>query len=68
VLERKVEIFADIVVARDGFEKFAGDAVGISVEEAEPLEIRNAGECVEEGGEAVAEAEVLTVAGGVLAD
>jgi hypothetical protein len=68
VLERQVEIFADVVVLRDRLEQFAGDAVGISVEKTEPLEVRDAGEPIEEGGETVAEAEVFAVAGGVLAD
>jgi hypothetical protein len=68
VLEGHVEIFADVVVARDGFEELAGDAVGIGVEEAEPAEVGDAGELVEECGEAVFEAEVFAVAGGVLAD
>ena len=68
VLERQVEIFADVGVRGDGFEQAAGDAVGIGVEEAEPAEAFDVGEGVEEGGEAVAEAEVFAVAGGVLAD
>ena len=46
----------------------AGDAVGIGVEEAQPAEVRDAGEPVEEGGEAVLQAEIFAVAGGVLAD
>ena len=48
--------------------KLAGDAVGVGVEEAEPAEAVDAGECVEEGGEAVLDAKVFAVAGGVLAD
>ena len=39
VLQRNVEIFADVVVARDGFEQLAGDAIGVGVEEAQPAEI-----------------------------
>jgi hypothetical protein len=68
VLERHVEVFADVVVAGDGFEESAGNAVGIGVEEAEPAQAVDAGERVEQGGEAVLEAEVFAVAGGVLAD
>ena len=68
MLERDVEIFADVVVLGDGVEKFAGDAVGVGVEEAEPAEAFDLGERVEEGGEAVFDAEVFAVAGGVLAD
>jgi len=68
VLERDVEIFADVVVLRNGLKQLVGDAVGIGVEEAEPAEVGDAGELVEERGEAVFEAEVFAVAGGVLAD
>ena len=53
---------------RDCVEEFAGDAVGVGVEETEPAEVGDGGEGVEEGGEAVFEAEVFAVAGGVLAD
>ena len=52
----------------DGVEELAGDAVGVGVEEAEPAEPFYFGEGVEEGGEAVFEAEIFAVAGGVLAD
>ena len=68
VLEGDVEIFADVVVLCDGFEELVGDAVGIGVEEAEPAEVGDSGELVEERGQAVFEAEVLAVAGGVLTD
>jgi len=43
VLERDVEIFADVVVLRNGLKQLAGDAVGIGVEEAEPAEVGDAG-------------------------
>ncbi len=68
MLERDVEIFADVVVLGDCLEELAGDAVGVGVEEAEPAEAWDAGELVEECGEAVLDAEVFAVAGGVLAD
>ena len=68
VLQRHVEVFADVVVAGDGFEQAAGDAVGIGVEEAQPAEALDCGRGVEESGEAVFEAEVFAVTGGVLAD
>ena len=68
MLQGDVEIFADVVVFGDGFQKLVGDAVWVSVEEAEPAQVGDAGEGVEEGGEAVFEAEIFAVAGGVLAD
>ena len=68
MLQGHVEIFADVVVLRDGVEQLAGDAIGIGVEEAEPAQAFDLGERVEQRGEAVFEAEVFAVAGGVLAD
>ena len=55
-------------VLRHGFEQPRGDLVGIGVEEAQPLEAGQHGEGVEQGSEAVGQAEILAVAGGVLAD
>ena len=52
----------------DGVEQSAGDAVGVGVEEAQPAQAFDLGERVEELGEAVLEAQVFAVAGGVLAD
>ena len=68
MLQRDVEIFADVVVPGDGVKQVAGDAVGVGVEEAQPAEAVDAGEGVEECGEAVFDAEIFAVAGGVLAD
>jgi len=65
VLEGNVEVLADVVVLRDGFEELAGDAVGIGIEEAEPAQAVDAGELVEQRGETVLEAEIFAVAGGV---
>jgi hypothetical protein len=53
---------------RNGVEEAGGDLVGVGVEEAEPAEAGEWGECFEQVGEAVFEAEVFAVAGGVLAD
>jgi hypothetical protein len=57
-------------VGGDGFKQDGGDAVGVGVEEADPLFVRgfDFGEAGEEGGEAVFEAEVFAIAGDVLAD
>ena len=46
----------------------AGDAVGIGVEEAQPAQAVDAGELVEQSCQAILQAEVFAVAGGVLAD
>ena len=69
VLQRHVEVLADVVVLRDGLEQAAGDLVGIGVEEAQPAQALDAAP----GGRAAAarpsfNAEVFAVAGGVLAD
>ncbi len=68
MLEGHVEIFCDGVVFGHRLEQARGDLVGVGVEEAQPAEAGEDGEGVEEGGEAVGEAEVFAVAGGVLAD
>src|ERR1700759_1310290 len=47
VLQRNVEILADVVVLRDGFEELAGDAVGVGVEKAHPAKAFNPGQCFE---------------------
>ena len=68
VLQRDVDIGTDIVVGGDGFEQMSRDLVGISVEEADPLQTRDSGELFEQQSETVFEAEVFAVAGGVLSD
>ena len=68
MLERDVEVFGDVVVAGDGFEELGGDFVGVGVEEAQPFEAFDLREGFEEGCEAVFQAQVFAVAGGVLAD
>ncbi len=69
VLEGDVEVLGDVVVVRwRGLEQVRRDLIGVGVEEAQPAEAGQDGECVEEGGEAVSKAEVFAVAGGVLAD
>ena len=68
MLEGDVEILGDVVVARHGLEQVRRDLVWVGVEEAQPAEAGKDGEGVEERGEAVGEAEVFAVAGGVLAD
>ena len=50
------------------FEQLAGDLVGIGVEEAHPAEVFDLREPLEQQREAVLQAEVFAVAGGVLAD
>src|SRR6202044_3536545 len=62
VLQGHVEIFADVVVARDGFKQAAGKAIGIGVEKTQPAKAIDLRERVEQCGEAVLEAEVFAVA------
>ena len=47
VLERQVEILADVVVASDGVKKIIRNAIGIRVEKAEPAQIGDVGERIE---------------------
>jgi hypothetical protein len=68
VLQRQIEVLTDVVVAGDRVEQAIGDAVGVGVEEAEPAQAVDLSERVEELREAVLEAQVFAVAGGVLAD
>ena len=68
MLERQVEVFADIVVAGNGVKKAAGNAVGIGVEKAQPAHAGDLGECVEQLRKAVLDAQVFAIAGSVLAD
>ena len=68
VLQRHVEILADVVVARDGVEQPAGDAIGIGVEEAQPAQTLDARQRVEQRRQTVLDAQVFAVAGRVLAD
>jgi hypothetical protein len=49
-------------------EQAIGNAIGIGVEEAQPLEVRDGGEAVEELREPVFDAEVFAVASCVLTD
>jgi len=55
-------------VLRDGFKQLAGDAVGVGVEDAEPAQAVDFGQSVKQRGQAVFEAQVFAIAGGVLAD
>ena len=68
VLERHIEILADVVVFRDGLEQAAGDAVRICIEKPQPAQPFDPGQRVEQCGKAVLQAQVFAVAGGVLAD
>ncbi len=68
VLQRHVHVGADFFVLRDRVEQLAGDFVGIGVEKTHPAQIFDAGEFFEQQGQAIFQAEVFAVAGGVLAD
>ncbi len=68
MLQRDIEIFADIVVPGDGLQQPAGDAVRIGVKEAQPAQAGNGRQSVEQLGEAIFDAEIFAVAGRVLAD
>ena len=68
MLQRHVEILADVIVLGDGREQAPCDAVGVGIEEAQPAQAFNPRERVEQQGEAVLDAEIFAVAGGVLAD
>ena len=52
----------------DGFEQPRRDAIGIAIEEAHPVQVFDLRQALEQGGQAVAQAEVFAVESGVLAD
>src|SRR5262249_52817465 len=68
MLQRYIEVFADVVVLRDGFEQAASDAIRIGVKEPEPTKAFDLCDGLEKLREAILEAKVFAVAGGVLAD
>ncbi len=68
VLEGDVEVLGDGVMAGHSLEQARGDLVRVGVEEAQPAQAGQDGKGVEKLGEAVGEAEIFAVAGGVLAD
>ena len=68
MLQGHVEVLSDGGVAGDGLQQARGDLVGVGVEEAQPAQAGKRGERVEELRQAVLEAEVFAVAGGVLTD
>ena len=55
-------------MARDRIQKLAGDFVGIGVEKTNPAQIFDGGEFLQQQSQAIFQAEIFAVAGGVLAD
>ena len=68
VLQRDVDVRADLVVGGDGLQQLAGDLVGIGVEEAHPAQLFDLRQPLQQQRQAVFQAEVFAVAGGVLSD
>ena len=68
VLERHVDVFGEAFVGGEGLEHFLRYAIRVGVEEADPEEVFDLCEALEELREAIAEAEVFAVGSGVLAD
>jgi hypothetical protein len=52
----------------DGIEQARRDAIGITIEEAHPVQVFDLRQALEQSGQAVAQAEVFAVESGVLAD
>ncbi len=68
VLQGNVDVGADFVVAGDRLQQPLGDLVGIGVEKAHPAQLFDERQPFEQQRQAVFQAEVFAVAGGVLAD
>src|SRR5215471_5504717 len=68
MLQRYVNVGADVLVRGDGVEQSTGDFVRIGIEKPNPAELLNSGERVQQQRKAILQAKVLAVAGRVLAD
>src|SRR5579872_6063425 len=68
MLQGDVDIGADFVVSRDGFEQAPRNFIGIRVQETNPAQRLDASQFFEQEREAVLEAEIFSVAGRVLSD
>src|ERR1022692_3763069 len=68
MLQGNVDVGADVVVGGDDFKQAARNFVGIRVEEANPAQVFDGGQLFQKQGEAIFQAEIFTVAGGVLSD
>src|ERR1700690_359633 len=68
MLERYVDVGADVVVGGDGIEQVAGDFVWVRVKETNPMQAFDAGELFQQERQTIFQAEVFAVAGCVLPD
>src|ERR1700676_1341097 len=68
MLQRHIHVRTDFFLRPDRFEKFAGDLVGISIEEPNPPQIFDLRQFLEQEGESIFQAEVFAVASRVLPD
>src|SRR5712692_5364282 len=68
VLQRHIDVRANLAMRGDGFEQTAGDLVGISVEKANPAHLFDASQLFQQQCKAILEAKLLAVAGRVLAN
>ena len=68
VLQRNIDVGTNLVVGRDGFEQPRRDFVGICVEKANPAQVFNPGQFLQQKRQAIFQAKILAVTGRVLAD
>src|SRR5213080_899520 len=68
MLQRNVNVRANLFVGGDGFQQLAGDLVGIGVKEAYPAQVFNLRQTLQQRCQAVLETQVFAITGGVLAD
>src|SRR5208282_5003474 len=68
VLQRHVEIFANVVVLRDRFEQLSRNSVRISVKEAQPAQALDACQRVQQGYQSIFKAQIFAIASRILPD
>ena len=68
MLQRHVEIFADVVVLRDRIEQTPRNPIWIGVKEPQPTQALDAGELVEQRRKPILNPQILAIAGRILPD
>src|SRR4029077_6795395 len=68
VLQGHIDVGTDLFVGRNGFKQPAGDFVGIGIKKPYPAQVFNFSQLFQQQRQAILEAQILAVAGSVLAD
>src|SRR5205085_8170485 len=68
MLQRNVNVRANLCVGSNRLQQLAGDLVGIGVEKPYPAQVSNLRQPLQQQCQAVLETQVFAITGGVLAD